>query len=671
MDLDTSGIIGRSSIFNSFAPPRDLNTPFLALGIGDKVCVLAKKDIPGVGSANDVRYFGHYPVADLEYDIDCPVSVGLRAWSPFMPGDSFLSNTPGAVFEVRLRNTTSSSVGGSLAFTFPGPSNDESGSTSYKRRDLTGALAGVEVSNENKVSWALGAVGEGNVRTGGALGDGDWVKIASALPSASVENPGATVAVDFTLNANEERRIHFVLSWYHPKWVATDWRWYLTAYSARYANAAEVAELLAKDHSSLISRILAWQEAIYDAKDYPVWLREQLVNVMYTITEDALWACDSVPEAMWAKPLGIFGLIESPRSVPHVAIPSDWYGCLPFVFFFPDLMKALLRGYVHYQLPDGEIPLGLGWYVDLGTPLYDILRTTNSPNFVDLVGRLWQRDRDESVLREFYPAVKKAIEFMRQLDRDCDGLPDLDPWPCANQFYGDWHWEGTATHPNGYWIAALEIAERMAEAIEDSTFAHDCRIWIDKAKKSQEEKLWNGEYYLLYKDTATGKQGDTILANQLSGQWIAGLHGVEPVFPEDRAKQVLEFVKKKLAPLSNYGVRNAIRPDGTVDPDGKLQSTGIFTGETVCLACTYAYAGDKQTAEECAFKLMNNLALGRRVEWDLPNNVSPETGEVTYGTDFYQLMIQWALPLALSGKDIAGFCAAGGLVDKVMRAAKG
>ena len=35
---------------------------------------------------------------------DAPVGVGMRAWTPFILGDSVASNTPGAVFELHLRN---------------------------------------------------------------------------------------------------------------------------------------------------------------------------------------------------------------------------------------------------------------------------------------------------------------------------------------------------------------------------------------------------------------------------------------------------------------------------------------------------------------------------------------------------------------------------------------
>ena len=48
------------------------------------------------------------------------MQVGLRAWSPLIPGDVKASDTPGAVFEVHLRNTSDKRQTGTLAFTFPG-----------------------------------------------------------------------------------------------------------------------------------------------------------------------------------------------------------------------------------------------------------------------------------------------------------------------------------------------------------------------------------------------------------------------------------------------------------------------------------------------------------------------------------------------------------------------
>ena len=105
LDLDTDGTLGRCSIFNTFVPHRVLGVPFAGISAGSQAWVLTTRPAHGVESAKQVHYWGHYPIADLEFEMDCPVSVGLRAWCPFLPGDAVTSNTPrpflNSAFETR------------------------------------------------------------------------------------------------------------------------------------------------------------------------------------------------------------------------------------------------------------------------------------------------------------------------------------------------------------------------------------------------------------------------------------------------------------------------------------------------------------------------------------------------------------------------------------------
>jgi uncharacterized protein (DUF608 family) len=684
IDLNTDGLLGRASIFNSFTPPREIDQPFLAVSVQAKVWALTTAKLAGVDSVAQIHYFGHYPVADLEYDLDAPISVGLRAWSPFLPGCSLLSNTPGAVFEVHLRNMSDTVQQGRLAMTFPGAtlaesrmpvfpvSPTESETPSYRHRNLDGPIRGVEVRTSAGIGFALAVVGDQAVQIGGSLGRNGaaWANMVRGLPGFAATDPGASLAVDFQLAAHEEKIVRLILSWYHPRWVGNEYHHYLHKYAERFTNAAEVAEFLAVEHEQLLRRILAWQEAIYAAEENPVWLREQLVNILHTLTEDSFWASNSIPREDWCIPDGMFGLTESPRTVPHVAMPSDWYGGLPLAMFFPDLAASLLRSYAHFQLPNGELPLGIGSGADLGSPIYHCLHTQNSAVYVDLVDRLWQCRGEHEVLSEFYPAVKKGIEYLMTLDRDGDGLLDLEPDPCGNQFYGAWAWYGTSPYVAGFWLAALAMATRMAQAIGDLAFANTCRADGDKGSRTLEKKLWNGQYYLLYNDPGTGRRSDTLLSNQLAGQWIAWLHGLPAVFSVDRAKHVLETVKRMAMPATTVGILNAVRPDGTIDPDNE-QSREIFPGENMVIAMTMMYAGGQESGLEVARRVIDNLVLRQRVEWDMPNRVHPADGRVTYGTDFYQQMILWGLPSAIRRQTLKEFTAPGGLVDRVLRAAGG
>lgn len=45
-----------------------------------------------------------------------------------------------------------------------------------------------------------------------------------------------------------------------------------------------------------------------------------------------------------------------------------------------------------------------------------------------------------------------------------------------------------------------------------------------------------------------------------------------------------------------------------------------------------------------------------------------DTGERTYGWDYYQDMMLWALPAAIEGKDLSAPVKRGGLVNRILKA---
>ena len=176
LDLDSSGLFGLCSIFNSHVPRRGaLNLPFLGLSVGGTAWVLTTGqqspekgaghaaneppppdlEMPGVRLARDIHYWGHYPVADLEFETDAPVDVGLRAWAPFLPGDVDRSILPGAVFEVHLRNVSDAPQSGTLAFSFFGPSVGESWANLFPRQEVSSPLRGISVSSR-RCNYVLG-----------------------------------------------------------------------------------------------------------------------------------------------------------------------------------------------------------------------------------------------------------------------------------------------------------------------------------------------------------------------------------------------------------------------------------------------------------------------------------------------------------------------------------
>jgi uncharacterized protein (DUF608 family) len=93
LDLETDGTFGFCTLFNSGVPTRGpLGMPCLGLSVDGKTCVLTTRPVMGNENAHEIHYWGHYPVADIEYESGAPISVGVRAWSPFLPGDVFGSD---------------------------------------------------------------------------------------------------------------------------------------------------------------------------------------------------------------------------------------------------------------------------------------------------------------------------------------------------------------------------------------------------------------------------------------------------------------------------------------------------------------------------------------------------------------------------------------------------
>lgn len=392
LDLGPSGVIGFSTIFNSFAPrpdPRFL--PLLGLSVGGDTWILAPErllrggmfpactrpresfaaddsvgegwavevpPIEGVKCARRIRCWGHYPVADLEYEADAPVSVGLRAWAPFIPGDVAASSIPGAVFEIHLRNVSDASQQGTIAFSFPGPSEEEAGSKRFRAEDADEEeFQGVHVTSAAGVGCFLGVVGEEKSRAGGSLGADSlaWAKIANDLPSRREDDAGASIAVDFDLKPKEAKTVRVLLTWYAPEWKGDKGDRYSPMYTIRYRDSLEVARRLAAEHGPLLKRILSWQQAVYAEQDIPGWLSDCLVNCLCLMTEDSIWALPRFPIGDWGFPDGAYAQYESPRSCYNIeCLACSWYGHPPLSYFFPELARSALRGFVRNMREDGS-----------------------------------------------------------------------------------------------------------------------------------------------------------------------------------------------------------------------------------------------------------------------------------------------------------------------------
>jgi uncharacterized protein (DUF608 family) len=745
LDLETTGMLGYATIFNTHVPRRGpMNVPLLGMNVGGKTWVLCDpqpKDgagqyqpsasgrpytlwragryeqtavplfpispdvkLDGVRTAEQIHYWGHYPVADLEFDTDAPVQVGLRAWSPFLPGDVVDSMLPAAMFEVHLRNISDRRQTGTVAFSFPGPLLAEAGASRFDRRLLDGEFHGVEVVAP-LASYALGAAHEEKVRRGGELGANGpaWANIAQDLPSADASQPGASAAVDFELPPGQSRVVRFVLAWHAPTWNAGGYNGagaphqFTHMYARHYTSAHKTADYLARNHETLLTRVLAWQAVIYGDASLPVWLRESLVNVLHLITETGLWAQAKPPLPAWVRPEdGLFGMNECPRGCPQIeCIPCSFYGNAPVVYFFPQLALSTLRGYKGYQSADGAPPWIFGGStcqtppIDFARPARGYQYASNGISLAAMVDRyqLCYGERAPGFAREFHPMLRQAATWtvgLRKSPRYTIGekiiaMPRPEDTDESVKPPTEWFeapepgWLGMTAHIGGLHLAQLRITERIAKLAGDDAFARQSAEWIAAGARSMEERLWTGGYYRNFLEPEGNRRSDLIFGYQLDGQWITDHHGLPTALPRDRVRTALDTIRRGNIAATRYGAVNYVAPDGKPAAVGGYGPYSYFPPEALMLAMTYMYNGDKEFGVELARRVWHNIVCTQGYTWDMPNIMrgDVDTGERTFGNDYYQDMMLWSLPAAVVGKDFSAPTKPGGLVDRVRRAAGG
>ncbi len=193
-----------------------------------------------------------------------------------------------------------------------------------------------------------------------------------------------------------------------------------------------------------------------------------------------------------------------------------------------------------------------------------------------------------------------------------------------------------------------------------------------------EEKLWSGGYYLAYYEPESGRKSELVFGYQLDGDWMCFFHGLPGVFRQDRAKIALDTIRRTCMVLAPHGAANFANPDGTAADSSKFMTEGweidygtygCFLPEVWMLAATYMYQGQKEVGIELARNSVSAL-VKFGFTWTQPNLVNGATGERIYGSDYYQNLMLWALPAAIEGKDLTQATAAGGLVDRIIKAGR-
>jgi non-lysosomal glucosylceramidase len=187
----------------------------------------------------------------------------------------------------------------------------------------------------------------------------------------------------------------------------------------------------------------------------------------------------------------------------------------------------------------------------------------------------------DALTRDALPTVEAVLADLAASDRDGDGLPEHDG---PDQTYDTWPMHGPSAYGGSLWLAAIAAAEAMARRVGQAESADRWAGSLERGQIAFDRRLWRGDHYAY--DDGGGPSSDSIMADQLAGQWYADVTGLGDILPAGRVEAALRTIHRRNVcgfAGGRMGAVNGTRPDGSVDRSSE-QSAEVWVGTTYALA---------------------------------------------------------------------------------------
>jgi uncharacterized protein (DUF608 family) len=425
------------------------------------------------------------------------------------------------------------------------------------------------------------------------------------------------------LAPHEEGTILFTLGWFFPNHISPKSGNIGHMYSNWFNDSVDVCRHLLRNYDESRRKTVGFANSLFDTTlDY--FVADSISAQLSTLVKCTWWTKDNN-----------FGVWEGLGCCGFHTTDVTYYGSFSLVALFPSLQKQQMLMSAGFQREDGRIPHFFTPDFSQTDAEYD--RVDMNPQFVLLAARDYLWTGDHGYLEKLWIPVVRAIENTRLLDADDDGLPDRD---CERQTYDAWDFFGCPSYVASLWLASLKAGIRLAEEMQDHARAQQWRNWFEKGVKNF-ERLWNGEYYVLWKEMQEGGRTDECcMTDQINGDWFTTLMGWGPVLPPQRIRTALQAIFRYNY-STEHGLRNASYPPGKkprISTAGNLQAVAPWTGIEYAIASMFIDCGMVQEGIEVTMNIYDRYLRAGRV-WN----------HVECGDHYYRAMSSWALLVSLCG----------------------
>ena len=426
---------------------------------------------------------------------------------------------------------------------------------------------------------------------------------------------------EITLAPHEKKNIRFVLTWYFPNLKGLKGETLGHYYENLYKSSLDANKFLAENYNTVYKSATDFAELMYST-DLPEFYPDAWTSNLSPIVKSSVYLKN-----------GNFGLWEGLGFCGLHTTDITYHASFSLISLFPDLQKKQMQMGAEFQRKDGRVHHL--FRPDMKTTDKSFERVDMNMQFVMMVLRDYLFTGDRQYLVSLWGNVKRAMEATEKLDTDGDGLPDNDT---KRNTYDAWNFSGIPTYISMLWLAALKAGTIIAERVGEKSFADKWNEILAKGKKSLEEKMWNGEYYNLWKNKDV--TDESLMTDQLDGEWFLRMMGVGGNLSDERVNDVLRVIFKNNFD-SEQGLINASFPEGkktTIHTYNNCQATAVWTGIGYAFAALALSVGLKDIADT-GIKSINDNQMRFGSFWD----------HWECGHHYTRPMSSWSTLIALSG----------------------
>lgn len=426
---------------------------------------------------------------------------------------------------------------------------------------------------------------------------------------------------EIILMPGEKKNIRFILTWYFPNHFSSDGERIGHYYENLYKSSLEANEALEEGFDSIFKSAVGFSQLLYST-DLPSVYPDAWSSNLSQLIKDSVYLKN-----------GKFGLWEGLGYCGLHTTDITYHASFSLISLFPELQKKQMKTGAEFQREDGRVHHSFKPDMKCSDNGFD--RVDINMQFVLMVLRDYLFTGDREYLSSLWNNVKRAMESSEMLDEDRDGLPDHGT---KRNTYDAWNFSGTPVYISVLWLASLKAAAIIAERLGEKRYREKWNGILQKGKTALEEKLWNGEYYNLWKNQ--NETDESLMTDQLDGEWFLRMTGLSGNIPDERVRKVLEFIFRNNFD-EEQGLVNATVPEGrktTVDTYKNCQTEAVWTGIGYAFSALALSVGEIGISDTVISSIHNNqLRFGAL--WD----------HWECGHHYTRPMSSWSTLIAASG----------------------